>query len=279
MFSVNEAAIRLGFDERTIRHFLSTGKLHGQKMGRQWRISDEEIRRFEDSLEEPSQPPEETTSPEAVQPHPQETRQSTTKDHDDHLDDVRNLLLDWQRELVKQMTFGDMGLIDTSPSDVEAKRLFRGVLEHCPSIRNTFDELAKRRRMYDERWAQLESEIRPLAPREAAEGFSRSAVFCSLSVAEGNSGPTYDPNGEWLEVKQAAMITGIAQGNPEIRKQVQEEHMGLIERYSQDQRVFELVDMKKAILEQQHKLSDAREDSILRKEYRTTSVKCEFCPR
>jgi excisionase family DNA binding protein len=275
MLSVNEAAIRLGFDERTIRHFLSTGELHGRKMGRQWRISDEEIRRFEDSLK-PSQPPEETTSLEAVHPSPEETGQSTSEAQKDHLADIRNVLLDWRRELAPQIEFGDAGSIDTSPSDVEAKLLFPAILEHCSSIRNTHDELVKRRHMYHERWAELESEIRQLAPPEATEGFAKAAVVHSLSVAEGNPVPSYNsPGGDWLEVGRPAI--GIARGSAEARKQIEEQHRGLIKRYSEDRRVLEMVNVQKAILEQQHQLANALEGSILRHEHRTPSVRCEFC--
>jgi excisionase family DNA binding protein len=277
MLSVNEAAIRLGFDERTIRHFLSTGKLHGEKMGRQWRISDEAIRRFEDSLD-PNKPPEETTRLEAVHPSPEETRQPTTKANDDHLDDIRNLLLDWQRELVKQITFGDMGLIDTSPSDVEAERLFPAILEHCPSIRNPYDELAKRRHMYEERFAELENEIRQTAPREATEYFSKIAVLYAVSVARGNPVPSYNnKNKNRLEVKLQRKV--IAQGSAKARKQIKGQHLSLIGHYSQDRRVLEMVNVQKAILEQQHQLANTLEGSTLRHEHRTTSVKCEFCPR
>jgi len=278
MLSVNEAAIRLGFDERTIRHFLSTGELHGRKMGRQWRISDEEIRRFEDSLD-PNKPLEETTRTETPPSSAQEASQPASEVQRKHQQRIENMLLDWQDELTQQSRFVEAGLRDTSPAKVEAKRLFPRVLEHCPSIRNTYDELAKRRHMYEEGWTELESEIRPLAPPEAVEAFAKTVVFYAVSVAEGNPGPSYYVDKKWLQIDQGPQRTGIAQGSAKIRKQVRGQHLELVERYSKDRRVLEMVNMKNAILEQQHQLANTLDDSIERQEYLTASVKCGFCPR
>ncbi len=219
-----------------------------------------------------------TASLEAVHPSPEETRKQTTEAQKDHLADIRNMLLDWRRELAQQTELGDAGLRDTSPLNAEAKRLFPCVLEHCPSIRNPYDELAKRRHMYEARRAELETEIRQAAPREATEDFSKIAVVYAVSVAQGGPVPSYNPKtGNRLEVKLQRRV--IAQGSAKARKQIAEQHLSLINRYSQDPRVLEIVNVQKAILEQQHQLASTLEGSMLRHEHRTTSVKCEFCPR
>ena len=277
MLTVKQAAKRLKYSERNIRDWLSTGKLHGQKMGRQWRISDEAIRLFEKSLE-PGQPSEEATASQVVHPSPAETEESISEAQKEHLAQIRNVLLEWQRELAQQIELGNAGLIDISPSDVEAKLLFPAILEHCPSIRGTHDELVKRRHMYDESSAELEAEMRQLAPREATEYFSKIAVLYAVSLAQGGPVPSYDDtSGDCLEVKLQRIV--IAQGSAEAINQAKVQHLSLIYRYCQDQRVLEMVNVQKAILEQQQTLASALEHSILRREHRTTGVKCEFCPR
>ena len=219
-----------------------------------------------------------TAGPEALSSSRQQASQPASEAQRKHQQRIENMLLDWQDELEQQLKFGDMGLIDTSPAKVEAKRLFPRVLEHCPSIRNTHDELAKRRHMYEERWAELESEIRPLAPPEAVQAFAKTVVFYAISVAEGNPGPSYYVDKKWLQIDQGPQRTGIAQGSAKIRKQVRGQHLELVERYSEDQRVLDMVDMKKAILQEQHQLASTLEDSIQRQEYLTASVKCQLCP-
>jgi hypothetical protein len=207
----------------------------------------------------------------------EDTGQPTTKVREDHLGDIRNMLFDWRRELAKQIELGEAGLIDTSPSEVEAKRLFPATLEHCPSIRSTYDELVKRRRMYEVRWTELETEIRQTAPREATEYFSKIAVLYAVSVARGNPVPSYNnKNKNRLEVKLQRKV--IAQGSAKARKQIKGQHLSLIGHYSQDRRVLEMVNVQKAILEQQHQLANTLEGSTLRHEHRTSRVKCEFCP-
>jgi hypothetical protein len=216
---------------------------------------------------------------EALPSPPQETWQPTLEAQKRHFAAIRRLLLDWQDELTQQSRFVEAGLRDTSPAKVEAKRLFPCVLEHCPLIRNTYDELAKRRHIYEERWTELESEIRPPAPPKAVEAFAKTVMFYALSVAEGNSGPSYYVDKKWLQIDQGPQRTGIAQGSAKIRKQVRGQHLELVERYSEDQRVLEMVNMKKAILQEQHQLASTLEDSVQRQEYLTASVKCGFCPR
>jgi hypothetical protein len=71
----------------------------------------------------------------------------------------------------------------------------------------------------------------------------------------------------------------IAQGSAEAIAQAKVQHLSLLYRYCQDQRVLQMVDMQKTILEEQNRLAGALEHSILRHEHRTTSVKCEFCHR
>ena len=218
-----------------------------------------------------------TAGPKALSSFPQEASQPASEAQRKHQQRIEKVLIDWQDELEQQLKLGDMGLIDTSPAKVEAKRLFPRVLEHCPSIRNTYDELVKRRHIYEERWMELESEIRPLAPPEAVEAFAKMVVFLALSLAEGTPIPEYDySDGDWLEV--GLERTGIARGSPEIRRQIEERHRSLIRRYSNDQRVLEMVNMKKAILEEQHQMANTLEDSLDRQEYLTASVKCRICP-
>jgi hypothetical protein len=222
---------------------------------------------------------EETSGSQAPHSSAQQTWQPTVEAQTKHLKEIENMLLDWQRELAHQIELGEAGLKDTSPAKVEAKRLFPCVLEHCPSIRDTYDELVKRRHIYEERWAELESEIRSLAPREAVEGFAKTAVFYALSVAEGNPGPSYYVDKKWLQIDQGPQRTGIAQGSARIRKQVRGQHLELVERYSEDQRVLEMINMKKAILQEQHQLASTLEDSVQRQEYLSASVKCAICRR
>jgi len=224
-------------------------------------------------------PLEKTPRSQALLSPPQETWRPTLEAQKRHLAEIRRLLLDWQDELTQQSRFVEAGLRDTSPAKVEAKRLFPCVLEHCPSIRTTYDELAKRCHIYEERWTELESEICSLSPREAIEGFARTVVFFALSMTEGNPGPSYYVDKKWLQIDQGPQRTGIAQGSAAIHRQVRGKHLDLVERYSKDKRVLEMVNMKKAILQEQHQLASTLEDSVQRQEYLSVSVKCAFCPR